>query len=146
MLQIAVVDNGVHGLRDYFVDGDEARYRFESVTADWRPDLAEDVVIVPNGSDHVALYRARHSIEAVLARGGAVLCFCGCFPPWLPGSLWKHDNTRPNREVRYFVGSDPLDLMDGVDPAARSTNAHGISGWWACGGLVTEHPQSAVLT
>lgn len=129
MLQVAVVDNGIHGLRDDFIDSGAVRYRFEPITPDWRPDFPEGVVIVPNGSDHVAMYRARRSIEVVLARGGAVLCFCGCYTLWLPGTVWVHDNTRANRDVRYRVVNDPLGLMDGVDPACLSTEAHGISGW-----------------
>ncbi|MDE2155219.1 MAG: hypothetical protein KGJ32_04885 [Xanthomonadaceae bacterium] len=144
-LSIAVVDNGIHGLRGHFVDSPALRYRFEPIVRDWSPAFAEDVVIVPNGSDHLSLYRARHSIEAVLARGGAVLCFCGCYTPWLPGTVWRHDNTRPNRDVRYHVASDPLGLMAGVDPQRLGTDAHGISGWWACGELVTACPQSVVL-
>ena len=145
MLQVAVVDNGIHGLRDRFVDSVAVSYRFEPITRGWSPRFAEDVVIVPNGSDHLSLYRARHAIEAVLERGGAVLCFCGCYTPWLPGTHWRHDNTRPNREVRYQIARDPLNLMDGVDPHRLSTDSHGINGWWACGELITVDPQSVVL-
>lgn len=145
MLSIAVVDNGIHGLRRFFVDSATRRYRFEPIVRAWTPTFAEDVVIVPNGSDHLSLYRARHSFEAVLARGGAVLCFCGCYTPWLPGTVWRPDNTRPNRDVRYHVVNDPLGLMGDVDPQCLSTNSAGISGWWACGELVTAHAQSVVL-
>lgn len=145
ILSIAVVDNGIHGLHRYFVDSPSRRYRFEPIGPDWSPSFAEDVVLVPNGSDHLSLYRARHSIDAVLNRGGAVLCFCGCYLPWLPGTTWRHDNTRPNREVRYHVVDDPLDLMAGIDPQRLSTDSNGISGGWACGELVTAHPQSVVL-
>jgi hypothetical protein len=145
MLRAVVVDNGIHGLREHFVNSPAIRYRFERITADWRPIFEEDVVIVPNGSDHLAMLHARASIEAVLARGAAVLSFCGCYTPWLPGTIWAHDNTRPNIEVRYHVINDPLDLMGGVDPARLSTDDHGISGWWACGALHTARPDSVVL-
>ena len=146
MLRAAVVDNGIHGLRSLFVSSPEVRFRFECITGDWRPDFSgDDVVIVHNGSNHVALYDARAAIRTVLDRGAAVLCFCGCFTPWLPGTCWVHDNTRPNRELDYHVVDDPMGLMLGVDPARLSTESHGIRGWWACGELITAQPQSVVL-
>lgn len=145
MLTATIVDNGIHGLRQNFVDSSLVRYRFESITPDWRPVFDDDFVIVPNGSDHVALHRARPRIEAVLQRGGAVLCFCGCFMPWLPGTRWIHDNTRDLRGLRYTVVDDRFGLMEGVDPMRLSTEEHGISGWWTCGALITRHAESVVL-
>lgn len=146
MLTAALIHNGVHGTERHFADTAQLRYRVERVGRAWRPDFSnDDLVVVPNGADHVALYAARTAIDAVLSRGGAVLCFCGCFTPWLPGAVWIHDNSRPNREVRYRVTADPLGLMDGVDPARLSTEPHGISGWWACGFLRTVHSSSVVL-
>lgn len=146
MLQAALIDNGVQGTSDYFVDRGELRFRRERIGAGWAPDFSyDDVLVVPNGSDHVALYRARASVAQLLARGGTVLCFCGFFTPWLPGSVWVHDNSRPNREVRYHVVNDALGLLDDVAIDTLDTNAHGISGWWACGGIQTARESSVVL-
>jgi len=33
-----------------------------------------DWVVVPNGSDHVALWRARSAVSSVLERGGVLIC------------------------------------------------------------------------
>ncbi len=146
MLQAALIDNGVYGTQDYFTDTAQICYRRERVLGDWKPDFSnDDVVVAPNGTDHVALYRARTAIAAVLARGGAVVNLCGCFTPWLPGTVWVHDNSHSNREVRYNIVADPLGLMNGVDPLRLSTESHGISGWWACGYLKTNHSESIVL-
>ncbi|MDE2149365.1 MAG: hypothetical protein KGJ55_05940 [Gammaproteobacteria bacterium] len=146
MLKAALIENGDLGNRRHFVDNERIVYRHERIARGWTPDFSgDDLVVVPNGADHVALYRAREATAAVLARGGAVACFCGCFTPWLPGTVWIHDNSCPNREVRYHVVADPLGLMHGVDPARLSTESHGISGWWACGYLQTTYPESVVL-
>ncbi|MDA3914074.1 hypothetical protein [Oleiagrimonas sp.] len=144
-LQAAVVDNGITGLGDHFAENPDVHYRFERVVPGWQPTFDEDLVIVPNGADHVALLQARDAIRVVLDRGGVVMNFCGCFTPWLPGTTWVHDSAHPNREMRYHVVDDPLGLMHGVDPARLSTESHGIRGWWACGGLVTRYPDQVVL-
>ena len=146
MLQAALIDNGVHGATDYFAGRTGIRYRTERIGAGWAPDFShDDVIVVPNGSDHVALYRVREQVARFLESGGTVLCFCGFFTPWLPGNVWVHDNSRPNREVRYHAVNDALGLLDGVDVARLSTESHGISGWWACGGIETAHASSVVL-
>lgn len=145
MLHAVVIDSGVTGTQDRFVDSEDIRYRFEPVTADWSPRFSERLVIAPNGSNQLALYHAREAILDVLAKGGIVLSFCGCFMPWLPGTRWVHDNAHANREIRYNAVNDPLDLLHDVDVSRLATNAHGISGWWACGGLRTRHADQIVL-
>ncbi|HVZ41702.1 MAG TPA: hypothetical protein VHI13_20645 [Candidatus Kapabacteria bacterium] len=133
MLNAVVVDNGIHGLERMFRSGAPVRYRFERVGAAFAPDLSDaDLLIVPNGSDHVAMYRARNAVRAFLERGGALFCFDGWFTDWVPGNRWVMDNSRATRDVRYSVRTDRHGLFNGV--AIESlVRSHGISGWWACG-------------
>jgi hypothetical protein len=145
-LNAALIDSGVTGGVSYFADGPQVRYRVERITLDWQPDFTDDdLLIVPNGANHVALYEARAAIAAFLQRGGVLFCFCGNFTPWIPGSSWAHDNRHPLRELRYEIALDPLGLMRGVDPEALCRNAHDIRGWWACGEILAEHPGAVVL-
>ncbi|MBA2409976.1 MAG: hypothetical protein H0V62_09485 [Gammaproteobacteria bacterium] len=146
MLKAVLIDNGVTGATRYFRDSEQVRYRIERVRDGWSPDFSHgDLVVVPNGADHVALYEVRDRIAAFLAQGGTLACFCGFFTPWIPGNVWVHDNTRPLREVRYRMINDPLDLMNGVELDQLTFESHGISGWWACGHIETAHPESVVL-
>lgn len=146
MLHVAVIHNGVEGTERYFDGTPGVRYRFERIRTAWTPDFAsDDVIIVPNGADHVALYRARLAIRGVLDRGGVVVCGCGFFTPWVPGMQWFHDNSHPNRLVRYDLVCDPLRLLEGVNIDALATNEHGISGWWACGYIDATVRESVVL-
>lgn len=145
-MNIALVDNGVFGLDQYYVAAPGVRYRHVRVTARWRPDFGDDdVVLVPNGADHVALFEARHALAGVLARGGVVLCFCGFFTPWLPGNQWRHDIGAPLATLRYELAHDPLGLFDEVAPESLCVDAHGIRGGWACGAIDTAHEASVVL-
>lgn len=146
MLRAAVIDNGCLGTERSFADSDSVHYRIERIGEDWNPDFSsDDLLVVPNGADHVAMDRVRGQVARVLGRGGAVFCFCGFFTPWLPGNRWVHDNTRPNREVRYRAGADRLGLLDGVELARLNWDRHGISGWWACGAIETADPASVVI-
>ncbi|MGQ0697228.1 MAG: hypothetical protein ACT4PZ_03185 [Panacagrimonas sp.] len=146
MLKAALIDNGVEGLSRYFASSAEVHYRTERITDSWQPDFSgDDLVIVPNGADHVALYQVREQIAAHLERGRSLACFCGFFTPWMPGSVWVHDNSKPLREVRYRIVKDPLGLMRDVDVDRLSVESHGISGWWACGHIRTAHAASVVL-
>ena len=146
MLNAALVHSGVVGTEHWFVDSADIRYRIERITDPWRPNFAhDDLIIVPNGANHVALYEARTAIAGVLARGAVLACFCGFFTPWIPGSTWRHDNSKPLRATRYHLRQDPLGLFDGVAVDDLTFEAHGISGWWACGEILTTHADSIVL-
>lgn len=146
MLNAALVHSGVAGAENYFKNSAEVRYRIERIVASWSPDFSRDsLVIVPNGANHVALYEARAAIHALLARGGVLACFCGFFTPWIPGNVWRHDNSKPLSAVRYRVQHDALGLFDGVKVDDLTYESHGISGWWACGRIETSHADSIVL-
>ena len=147
MMHIALIHSGVTGTEQCYRGDAALRYRRERITADWQPCFDnDDVVLVPNGANHVALYEARARLHAFLERGGALLCFCGFFTPWLPGNQWRHDIGRDLRQLRYRVLRDELQLFDGVDAEELCVDSHGIRGGWACGDIVTQHSDSVVMT
>lgn len=134
------------GARQYFADSPVVRYRVEDIAGHWTPDFSgDDLIIVPNGADHVAMYGVRDRIRDFLDAGGAVFCFCGFFTPWLPGNDWVHDNTHASKDVRYRRVNDPLGVLKGVDIDKLIFEEHGISGWWACGYIRTAYADSVVL-
>ncbi len=133
MLHILVVNNGIFGLESLFKDTDRVTYRFQDTAPGFALDLADaDVLIVPNGSDHVAMMHARGAVRAFLDAGGSLLCFDGWFTDWVPGNRWVHDNSKATRDIRYTVGTDRHGLFRDVTLDHLQFN-HGISGWWACG-------------
>jgi hypothetical protein len=132
-LDVVLVSNGVQGLDGMFPDGPRARYRTVPTSPGFDPDFSgADVVIVPNGSDHVAMQRAAGAVRRHLDGGGALCCFDGWFTPWVPGNRWVMDNSRATRDVRYRVRDDRRGLTAGV-PLDHLNFSHGMSGWWACG-------------
>jgi len=132
-LDITLVSNGLQGLGAMFPDTAAARYRTVPTGPDFAPDFSgADVVVVPNGSDHVAMHRAAGAVRAHLDRAGALWCFDGWFTPWVPGNRWVMDNTKPTKDVRYRVRTDRRGLFDGVR-VADFERSQGMSGWWACG-------------
>ncbi len=144
MLQALVVSNAIVGLEAMFPSSERVRYRFAVTGPDFELDLAGiDLLIVPNGSDHVALYRNRAHVSAFLERGKTLFCFDGWFTGWVPGHRWVHDNGKPTRAVRYSIGTDRHGLFRGVD-LDHFQYYHGISGWWACG-YIEAAPGAEVL-
>jgi len=136
-MNIALIHSGVAGTEDGYRDDGRHRYRIERIHRAWQPCFdGDDVVLVPNGANHVALLSARERLQAFVARGGALLCFCGFFTPWVPGYLWRHDYRRPLRDLRYHIDQDPLQLCDGVEAERLCVDAHGLRGGWACGEIV----------
>jgi hypothetical protein len=119
-----IVSNGIEALREH-----AERIDARDITP------ARDLLVVPNGSDHVALYRSRDAIHAHLAGGGALFVEDGWFTDWVPGNRWVHDNTHPTRDVRYRVADDRHGLFDGIDLTAFDFQ-DGLSGWWSCGSIV----------
>lgn len=133
MLNAVVISNDIHGLHHMFCDNPMVRYRFEPIKKEFSLNLdGIDVLIVPNGCDHIALLGVKDAVHAFLDEGGALLCFDGWFTDWIPGNRWIHDNTKATRDIRYFVKQDRYSLFDGVNLDDLQFN-HGISGWWACG-------------
>lgn len=143
-LHATVVDNGVRGLRSAYADLAPFAVDFAQ-TSD--PDFVRlsstDLLVVPNGSDHVAMQTAARGVEALLERGGGLICADGWFTPWVPGHQWRHSNRYPTKDVRYRIRSDRHGLFAGLD-LDRINFRHGVSGWWACG-YIDAHPDAEVL-
>lgn len=132
-MKALVISNGIGSVSAY-PDRDDMKFDVAPVSADFALTLDDyDLLIAPNGTDHVALYRQRHAIHEFLTAGKSVFCFCGWFLDWIPGNRWVHDNSLPTKDMRHFAGDDPDQLLAGVDLSMLDHNRHGISGWWACG-------------
>ncbi len=128
-----LISNGIEGLAKMFQANDRIRYTIAEIGKDFDPDLdAYDLLIVPNGSDHIALYRIRQKIKQFLADGGTLFCFDGWFTDWIPGNRWLMDNSKKTIDIRYKIKDDPQGLAQyfSID---HLNFTHGISGWWACG-------------
>ncbi len=133
MIQALVVSNGIGGVT-YYKSNEIVRYDVVEVTRDFDPDLTPyDLLVVPNGSDHVAMLKIRDKVRAFLDAGKVVMCFDGWFTNWLPGNRWIHDNTKATKDVRHFIKTDRYRLLEGVDLKKFDHEKHGMSGWWACG-------------
>ena len=133
MLEAAYIDNGVEGLARMFRANQRVRYTPLPVTSNFSPDLDPfDLLIVPNGSDHVAMARIAPKIHRFLDQGKTLFCFDGWTTNWVPGNTWVYDCSKPTKEIRYFEGTDRHGLLKGV-PMDELVFMHGISGWWACG-------------
>ncbi len=133
MVHAAVISNQIVGLDDYFQSNPQVAYTFLPV--DGRTDhdfLPYDLLVVPNGTDQIAVARLRPRIDEFLAAGKTVFCFDGWFTDWVPGNQWVMDNTKKTIDIRYAVKTDRRGLFDGL-PVEDFTFMHGISGWWACG-------------
>jgi len=144
MIKALVVSNGIGGAA-YYKSSDEIRYDLVEVTRDFDPDLTPyDLLVVPNGCDHVAMLKIRGQVRAFLDAGNAVLCCDGWFTNWVPGNRWIHDNSKATKDVRHFAKTDRHDLLKGVDLNKFDFEPHGMSGWWACG-YIAAAPGADVL-
>ncbi|RFP66377.1 hypothetical protein D0N36_03240 [Hymenobacter lapidiphilus] len=133
MLQALLISNGLQGLDSYYVSNELVQYTICLVTKDFNPDLLPyDLLVVPNGSDHVAMLRIKDKVEAFLAAGKALICCDGFFTAWVPGNQWLMDNSRRTLDVRYSAGTDSHGLLANIN-LDELNFSHGMSGWWACG-------------
>ena len=143
-LKTSIVDNGIQGLREGFVPDTRLAYHFLPITQPFEPDLSDtDLLIVPNGSDHLAMLKAKLQVQQLLDGGGALFCFDGWFTDWVPGNRWVMDNIRTTQDIRYRVGNDPTGLMRDLDIDEFNFH-HGISGWWSCG-YIEAAPEAWIL-
>jgi len=133
MLKALIISNGIEGLASLYADTENIAYHIVEVEKDFRPDLSGyDVLIVPNGSDHIAMYKIRDKIAAFLEEGKTLICVDGWFTDWVPGNRWIMDNTKKSIETRYRIKDDPFGISEQFS-AEDLTFSHGISGWWSCG-------------
>lgn len=135
MLHALLISNGLVGLDQYYVSNARVHYTTCLITKDFDPDLLPyDLLVVPNGSDHVAMLKIKDKVRAFLDEGRALVCCDGFFTAWVPGNQWVMDNSRRTQDVRYAPGTDRHGLLRGLD-LDQLNFSHGMSGWWACGYL-----------
>ncbi|WP_210513822.1 hypothetical protein [Hymenobacter terricola] len=144
MLQALLISNGLVGLDNYYVSNELVHYTTCLITKDFNPDLMPyDLLVVPNGSDHVAMLKIKDKVRAFLGAGRALVCCDGWFTAWVPGNQWVMDNAHRTQAVRYFPGPDRHGLLQGFD-LEDLIFSHGMSGWWACG-YIRAAPGAEVL-
>lgn len=135
-LKALIVSNGIEGLDSLYQSNETISYDTVEVGRDFRLDTdGYDVLVVPNGTDQVAMYRVREQVRRFLDGGGTLFCFDGWFTDWVPGNRWLMDNTQKTIDVRYKIKDDPFGLAEHFS-AQDLSFSHGISGWWACGYIV----------
>jgi len=133
MLQALLISNGLQGLDKYYVSSDLMQYTTCLITKDFDPDLMPyDLLVVPNGSDHVAMLKIKDKVRAFLNAGRALVCCDGFFTAWVPGNQWRMDNSRRTMDVLYAPGTDRHHLLDNLN-LDELNYSHGMTGWWACG-------------
>lgn len=77
MLSIGVIDNGIGGLEAFPAD-EQTRVHALKTGPYFAPNLRElDLLIVPNGADHVAMLEICEDIRSFLDAGKSLFCFCG---------------------------------------------------------------------
>lgn len=144
-IRALIISNGIEGLHSLYQPTEAILYDWVEVTPNFNPKLdGYDLLIVPNGSDHIALYRIKDRIKAFLDAGGALFCFDGWFTDWVPGYRWLMDNTQKSIDVRYKIKDDPFQLSQQFEVEDLNFS-HGISGWWACGYIECVSPLGHVL-
>jgi hypothetical protein len=132
-IDVAVVSNGIQGLSQAYATHPQGGYRSVRVQPGGLLSIGmPDVLVVPNGSDHVAMHRARSEVHAMLTQGGTLVVPDGWCTPWVPGNRWHHDNRHPTHAMRHRVQTDRYGLLDGLDMSGFDF-LNGISGWWSCG-------------
>lgn len=145
MLQAIVISNGIEGLKNMFQSNEKITYTMYSVTKHFDPELSGfDILIVPNGSDNIAMYRIRKKVKQFLDKGGSLFCFDGFFTDWIPGNKWIMSNELKTIDVRYHLVHDAYNLFDNID-LNKFIFSHGMSGWWACGYIETQNEKNVLL-
>lgn len=133
MLNALLISNNVAGLENYYVSSDLVQYTVCRITKDFDPDLMPyDLLVIPNGSDHVAMLKIKAKVRAFLDAGKSMVCSDGWFTDWVPGNQWVMDNKKKTIDTRYKIQTDRYNLFDGLN-VDDLTFSHGMSGWWACG-------------
>ncbi|QKG52491.1 hypothetical protein [Hymenobacter sp. BRD67] len=144
MLQALLISNGLVGLEKYYISNELVQYTTCLITKDFAPDLTPyDLLVVPNGSDHVAMLKIKNQVRDFLNKGKALMCCDGFFTAWVPGNQWVMDNSHRTLDVRYLPGPDPHGLLRGLD-LDELNFSHGMSGWWSCG-YIQAAPGAEVL-
>ncbi|MEP7251150.1 MAG: hypothetical protein ABI683_02185 [Ginsengibacter sp.] len=145
MLKAILISNNIEGLENYFQSNEKVSYEISHVTKHFYPDLSSyDLLIVPNGSDQVAMGKIKDKVKDFLDEGKALICCDGWFTNWVPGNQWRMDNDKKTIDIRYFVKDDPHGFFKGLD-VNEFIFSHGISGYWACGYIVAAENATVIL-
>ena len=146
MLKAAVISNNVEGIEHMFNSNNNIQYTLLEITKNFNPDFSGyDIVIVPNGSDNIAMFKIKDKIKSYLEDGNILFCFDGWFTDWVPGNKWMMDTQHKTIDIRYHIVNDKYQLFSGID-LQKFIFSHGISGWWACGHIETINVENVLLT
>lgn len=141
----AVVSNGIEGLKNYFISSEVIHYSFLEISNDFDPDLESyQLLIVPNGSDSIAMSKIKDKVANFLNDGKALFCFDGWFTNWVPNNQWIMSNDLKSIDQRYTVNSDRNNLLENVD-IQDLIYSHKMSGWWSCGYINASEQAEVIL-
>lgn len=144
-IKAAVVSNGIEGLQNYFISSAIIHYTFLEITKDFNPNLDDyNVLVVPNGSDHIAMNKIKNKVAAFLENGNTLFCFDGWFTNWIPNNQWIMSNDLKSIDQRYTVRSDNNNLLENVNINDLIYN-NNISGWWSCGYIEASEKAEVIL-
>ena len=145
MLKAILISNNIEGLEKYFQSNEKVCYEICHVTKHFDPDLSSyDLLVVPNGSDQVAMGKIKDKVNHFLDEGKALICCDGWFTDWVPGNQWRMDNDKKTIDIRYFIKDDPHGFFNGLD-VNEFIFSHGISGYWACGYIDAAENATVIL-
>jgi hypothetical protein len=145
-IKAAVISNGIEGLKKYFVSNENVEYEILEIEKDFNPNLSSfDLLIVPNGSDHIAMFKIKDKVLAFLNDGKTLFCFDGWFTNWIPGNQWIMNNELKTIDMRYQISKNHKGIFDNVDVDKLNFN-HNMSGWWSCGYIKTNSNSDVLLT
>jgi hypothetical protein len=145
MIQAVVISNGLEGIQTYFVSNKLVTYTILEIEENFNPNLNSfDLLIVPNGCDHIAMASIKDKVAAFLDNGKVLFCFDGWFTNWIPGNQWIMSNEKKSIDVRYHIKTDRYQLLKDID-INQLIYSHNISGWWACGYIETSKNADVLL-
>ncbi len=144
-IKAVVISNGIEGLTNYFISSEIIEYSFLEITKDFKPNLdSYNLLIVPNGSDHIAMHKIKDKVAAFLEKGNSLFCFDGWFTNWLPNNQWIMSNDLKSIDQRYTIKSDSNNLLENVIVNDLIYN-NNISGWWSCGYIKSSNGAEVIL-
>ncbi len=133
MINACVVSNGIEGIENMFRSNQRVSYTLLPIGPQFNPDFSPfDLLIVPNGTDNIAMFNIKHLVAEFLNAGKMMFCFDGWFTDWVPGNTWIMDNAHKTIDIRYRIVQDRYKVFEGID-LHQFIFSNGISGWWACG-------------
>lgn len=144
-IKAAVISNGIEGLQKYFNSSKVIEYTFLEITKNFNPNLDDfSILIVPNGSDNIAMLKIKEKVSQFLENGNVLFCFDGWFTDWIPNNQWIMSNDIKTIDQRYTSTSDSHNLLENVNINELIFN-NNISGWWSCGYIKSSSKAEVIL-